>query len=487
MLRATRSTYVLVRSAGPALTRILRLALVAAVVSLVCTGPLAVASGSATPASSATDVPPTLTATDSWAICHATNSDSRPYGAGAITPNVDGVLSAHLGDAGPVWNATLKADHVSWGDIVPPFVYQGTTYSRNWDQNPAGQAIFDNNCQVPATVAPVAPTVTQALCGPDDVVAAPVITPAATPTGVAYALSPATYAAGDTVTVTATVTGASVWFQWPGSAGWTFVDVHTETYTVNLNPAPTCGAGPTALAPQDPAVNQSVCGSQGVAVDPTLTLPPTTAVITYAAEPAGGYHPGDTVTVTATIADAAANAFAGTPPGAWVYDSATTAHLRITFAAAPTCQEIDNSRIVAAADPTFADAVCKAGAPTTATYTVAAGTQVRYLVDGAVISAGSHTAANGSTVTITAEPEPGFEITGTATWTHTFAATPVCQEVLAETITPGGGTLANTGAGPLPAQIAWGLALLVLGLGALLLGRPRSIARRSGGRHSLTR
>ena len=44
-----------------------------------------------------------------------------------ITPSVSGVFHGHLGHQGDE-------------DIVPPFVYKGTTYSQNWDA--AGQALF---------------------------------------------------------------------------------------------------------------------------------------------------------------------------------------------------------------------------------------------------------------------------------------------------------------------------------------------------------
>jgi hypothetical protein len=86
---------------------------------------------------------------DKVTICHRTNSNSNPYVE--ITPDVAGVLDGHAGHAGPVWDPTLKAQHIKWGDIIPPFDYQdGDSVAHfdglNW---PAGQAILENGCVPP--------------------------------------------------------------------------------------------------------------------------------------------------------------------------------------------------------------------------------------------------------------------------------------------------------------------------------------------------
>ncbi len=77
-------------------------------------------------------------------ICHATGSESNPYVV--ITPSVSGVFHGHIGHQGDE-------------DIVPPFVYKGTTYSQNWDAE--GQALFASGCARPAAPAPVAPAATE--------------------------------------------------------------------------------------------------------------------------------------------------------------------------------------------------------------------------------------------------------------------------------------------------------------------------------------
>jgi uncharacterized repeat protein (TIGR01451 family) len=85
-------------------------------------------------------------------ICHATDSNTNPYVV--ITPNKNGDVDGHAGHTGPVWNPSLKAQHVTWGDIIPPFDYNdhGTAAhfpGQNWDAN--GQAWFANDCRVPIT------------------------------------------------------------------------------------------------------------------------------------------------------------------------------------------------------------------------------------------------------------------------------------------------------------------------------------------------
>ena len=85
-------------------------------------------------------------------ICHATNSNTNPYVL--ITPNKNGDVDGHAKHTGPVWNSSLKAQHISWGDIIPPFDYNnhGTPAhfpGLNWTA--AGQAIFDNGCKIPST------------------------------------------------------------------------------------------------------------------------------------------------------------------------------------------------------------------------------------------------------------------------------------------------------------------------------------------------
>jgi hypothetical protein len=84
-------------------------------------------------------------------ICHRTNSNTNPYVQITVDESaVDGGNGAdHLGQhTGPLWDPTLKAQHIKWGDIIPPFDVNNDprpdpTLIANW---PAGQAIFENDC-----------------------------------------------------------------------------------------------------------------------------------------------------------------------------------------------------------------------------------------------------------------------------------------------------------------------------------------------------
>jgi hypothetical protein len=83
---------------------------------------------------------------DKVTICHRTNANSNPYVQ--VTPDVAGVLDGHAGHTGSVWDPTLKAQHVKWGDIIPPFDYDGGSFpGQNW--TPEGKAIYKNDCVPP--------------------------------------------------------------------------------------------------------------------------------------------------------------------------------------------------------------------------------------------------------------------------------------------------------------------------------------------------
>lgn len=92
------------------------------------------------------------------AICHATNSNTHPYVAETPNINAAGLAGGHAGHTGPLWNPTLKAEHIGWGDVIPPFDYtapDGTTVhyaGMNWTA--AGQAVWADGCDATAPVAP---------------------------------------------------------------------------------------------------------------------------------------------------------------------------------------------------------------------------------------------------------------------------------------------------------------------------------------------
>ena len=89
-------------------------------------------------------------------ICHATASHQNPY----ESPKPDDgakIVSGHGGHNGPVWFDGIT---VAWGDIIPPFtwyekvghgkdaVWEAREYlGKNWTA--AGQAIWNNDCEIP--------------------------------------------------------------------------------------------------------------------------------------------------------------------------------------------------------------------------------------------------------------------------------------------------------------------------------------------------
>ena len=103
-------------------------------------------------------------------ICHRTNADTNSYVV--ITVDTDaagGGKDSGAGDhaaehQGPLWNATLKANHIEWGDIIPPYVDdQGVVFpGYNWSA--AGQAIYANDCRAvtPPTTSSAPVTTTSA-------------------------------------------------------------------------------------------------------------------------------------------------------------------------------------------------------------------------------------------------------------------------------------------------------------------------------------
>jgi len=85
-------------------------------------------------------------------LCHATDSNTNPYVTITVDTNAagggnnDGV-GGHASHTGPIWNATLKDQHIKWGDIIPSFDFgNGDSFAGlNWTAE--GQAIFNNDCQ----------------------------------------------------------------------------------------------------------------------------------------------------------------------------------------------------------------------------------------------------------------------------------------------------------------------------------------------------
>jgi hypothetical protein len=66
-------------------------------------------------------------------LCHATGN--------SMFVKIDDI------DAAGAYNGHYGNSHQDGDDIIPPFTYNGTEYSQNWDE--AGQAIYRNDCETP--------------------------------------------------------------------------------------------------------------------------------------------------------------------------------------------------------------------------------------------------------------------------------------------------------------------------------------------------
>lgn len=142
-------------------------------------------------------------------ICHRTNADNNPYVV--ISPDeaaVDGEAPAHgdhyLEHQGPVWNSTLKDQHIEWGDIIPPI--PGHHNGLNWTAE--GQAIYNNGCVPPPVVPPTTePPTTTTVVEPTTTTTEPPTTTTAAPTTTTE--PPTTTTEGEQVEPEVVIVGAS--------------------------------------------------------------------------------------------------------------------------------------------------------------------------------------------------------------------------------------------------------------------------------------
>ncbi|WP_314507063.1 hypothetical protein [uncultured Microbacterium sp.] len=90
-------------------------------------------------------VPPSEAVVKKVQICHATSSYKNPYIVNE--PAADGDVSGHADHTGEVFYPAIPK-HTAWGDIIPPFSYDGGYFEGlNWDAE--GQAIYKNDCNIP--------------------------------------------------------------------------------------------------------------------------------------------------------------------------------------------------------------------------------------------------------------------------------------------------------------------------------------------------
>ncbi|MEB4616294.1 choice-of-anchor A family protein, partial [Leucobacter sp. M11] len=274
--------------------------------------------------------------------------------------------------------------------------------AKGWSLSKDGSAAsieitFDAvDCEQPVTpVAPVTPTVTQAVCAADGSVSAPEVSLAET-AGISYEVA-GEIAAGKTVTVTATVTTGHAM---AAATGWTLAkDGLTASTKISFD-AVDCEPPVTPVAPVTPTVTQAVCAADGSASAPELTLAET-AGISY--EVAGEIAAGKTVTVTATAAKdhALSNA-----KGWTIAKDGLTARAEITFDTVD-CEPPVTP--VAPVTPTVTQAVCTAdGSASAPELTLAETAGISYEVAGEI--------AAGKTVTVTATAGKGHILSNAKGW-----------------------------------------------------------------------
>ena len=172
------------------------------------------------------------------------------------------------------------------------------------------------------------------------------------------------------------------------------------------------GAVAATVTPAAPSFVDDTCNNF-LPTGASYTIPSTTGVdylVNGVVAPAGSYGAADGATVTVVAQAQSGFALTGT---------ATFTH---TFSPAPSC-----TTHVAPTAPTFTDDACSGTSPAGASYTIPATAGVDYLVNGIKTAAGTYPATDGSTVKVTTRAQAGFSLTGTTSFTHTFAATPDCS------------------------------------------------------------
>ncbi|MPV50082.1 hypothetical protein GCG21_08695 [Pseudactinotalea sp. HY160] len=289
--------------------------------------------------------------------------------AGVSTATTDGIVYSIDGEPAPGGTVTVTATPAEGFELTAT---DGWTIT---DGVGTFEVVFDElDCIEP--VAPVAPQVTQPTCeNPEAGVST------ATTDGIVYSID-GEPASGGTVTVTATPAEG---FELTATDGWTITD-GVGTFEVVFDELDCI----EPVAPVAPQVTQPTCENPEAGVSTA-----TTTGIVYSID--GEPTPGGTVTVTATPADG----FELTANDGWtITDGVGT--FEVVF------DELDCIEPVAPVAPQVTQPTCEnpeAGVSTATT------TGIVYSIDGEP--------APGGTVTVTATPADGFELTATDGWTIT--------------------------------------------------------------------
>jgi large repetitive protein len=318
-----------------------------------------------------------------------------------------------------------------------------------------------------AVVTPVAPATTAGACTTPGQHSDATVTIPVTP-GVVYTIGgkgsdvsgrTLTEPVGTTLTVVATP-----------AAGYKFTGAQSVSDVVTLANPGTCLAPAT---PTVPSISQSVCTGPGSDSVATLVIPSNVKGVIYQI---------NGTDVSGTIAEARGTTVIvkAIPALGYVFAAGTTTSWTEDFADVGNC--FASATVV---KPGFSNDVCSAGQPAhSASYTIPSTKHVAYRVNGSAVAAGTHSAANGSTITVAAIADTGYSLgNSTSSWTHTFAQTPVCHAKASQvthkaqpvhqpaTVNQPQSTtaLASTGV-PTASMIVGGVVIVLLGLAFLLAG-----------------
>ena len=349
-------------------------------------------------------------------ICHATASVSNPYSKIQVDKSST-TANGHSLHTGLIYPAS------GWGDIIPPTPTSGVVGGLNW--NTEGQAIYNNNCNIPdVAVIPAAVTFTEPTCADNRMSYTITST-----VGVKY------YYQGigrQKIYVTGTnyITSNHITIEAEAIDGYSIGSSVTHRWTHNYN---TLDREDCTVIPAEVTFTDIYCDADGTYVIPTVE-----GVQYYLGEEkvSAGTHlvvTGTSLTITAQAktgyfldeeADLEWSHIYVNPVGCTL-GAMTTTPLEVVFKA-PTC-DIAGS------------------------YTIPTVEGVAYSVDGVVKAAGTYSVANGTTITVVATATGEYELKEGSVnkWTNTFTALTGCvlgASTTATTLptTNGDSTLANT-------------------------------------------
>jgi hypothetical protein len=250
-------------------------------------------SSSAAPAASVSASPsptasPTIPAAPAGkiVICHRTMSKQNPYVR--ITISQDAVIASHDDHDGGLYPTP------GWGDIIPPFAgFAG----KNW---PAGGAILDNDCDIPAAASVSEPTASASASASASNSASSSESASASASGSSSASTSASASASSTATATATATA---------SASPSATDSASSNGVDSAQPTSSASASPTATIAADIVEPLAVPFDEPTAITvPDIPNAPVDAVISDVEKPKNG----EAVVTNGEVVYTPNNGFVGT-------------------------------------------------------------------------------------------------------------------------------------------------------------------------------